>query len=61
MNRYTEEGIFKIKDYKPGFVLEDFSKDCVWGGNNWMKKNYSLIYDSETLDHSIFHIWFEDR
>ena len=48
--RIREEGIFKIKDYKPGCVLGDLSKDCVW--EKGIKGNYSFIYDLEILDHS---------
>lgn len=30
MNRYPEDGIFKVKDGKPGCVLGELTKDCVW-------------------------------
>lgn len=45
VNRYTEEGIFIIKDCKLGYVLGDLSKDYVRVRNSWMKGNYSFIHD----------------
>ena len=46
---------------KPGCILRDLSKYCVWIGNNEMKRNHSFINVLKILDHSAFSIWFEDR